>query len=133
MIISSTIENWHQLVDSRDAAALDNILDENVVFHSPVVHSPQEGKDITTFYLTAALQVLANSNFRYVREVLDGHNAVLEFITEIDGLQINGIDMIQCNDAGKIIDFKVMIRPLKAINLLHKMMAQMLASMQDDS
>ncbi len=130
MSIQATIDNWHQLVDERDISALDTILDERVVFHSPVVHTPQDGKEVTKFYLTAAVNVLANEHFTYVREVLDGNHAVLEFVTEIDGIQINGVDMIECNAAGKIIDFKVMIRPLKAINLLHQMMAKMLESMK---
>jgi hypothetical protein len=131
MIIDRTIENWHRLVNGRDIQGLDGILDDNVVFHSPIVHTPQEGKEISKFYLTAAFQVLANEHFRYVREVLDDRDAVLEFVTEIDGIQINGVDMIRCNDEARIVDFKVMIRPLKAVNLLHKMMAQMLESMKE--
>jgi hypothetical protein len=114
------------LVETRDAAGLDNILDENVVFHSPVVHTPQAGKPITTLYLTAALHVLNNETFQYLREVVSGNNAVLEFLTVIDGITINGVDMITWNEDGRIIDFKVMLRPLKAVNLVHKMMGEML-------
>ncbi|MBP9011820.1 MAG: nuclear transport factor 2 family protein [Smithellaceae bacterium] len=125
-MITDAIAAWHKLVQDRDAQALDNILAENVVFHSPVVHSPQEGKQITTLYLTAALHVLNNDSFKYLREVVSGSNAVLEFLTVIDGITINGVDMITWNEEGKIIDFKVMLRPLKAINLIHKMMGDML-------
>ncbi|HOE79782.1 MAG TPA: nuclear transport factor 2 family protein [Smithellaceae bacterium] len=125
-MITDTMAAWHKLVQDRDAQALDNILAENVVFHSPVVHSPQEGKQITTLYLTAALHVLNNDSFKYLREVVSGSNAVLEFLTVIDGITINGVDMITWNEEGKIIDFKVMLRPLKAINLIHKMMGDML-------
>ena len=122
----SVISQWHQLVSSSNAAGLDDILAEDVVFHSPVVHSPQRGKAITSLYLGAAFQVLANDTFEYVREVIGEQDAVLEFTTEIDGILINGVDMIRWNEEGKICDFKVMVRPLKAINLLHKLMAEML-------
>jgi len=125
-MIENTIATWHKLVETRDAAGLDNILDENVVFHSPVVHTPQTGKPITTLYLTAALHVLNNETFKYLREVVSGNNAVLEFLTVIDGISINGVDMITWNEDGRIIDFKVMLRPLKAVNLVHKMMGEML-------
>jgi len=94
IMITDTMAAWHKLVQDRDAQALDNILAENVVFHSPVVHSPQEGKQITTLYLTAALHVLNNDSFKYLREVVSGSNAVLEFLTVIDGITINGVDMI---------------------------------------
>jgi len=125
-MIENTIEAWHKLVEARDAAGLDNILAENVVFHSPVVHTPQEGKSITKLYLTAALHVLNNDTFKYLREVISGNNAVLEFSTVIEGITINGVDMISWGADGRITDFKVMIRPLKAINLVHRMMGEML-------
>ena len=126
MLIENTVKQWHGLVERGDVSGLDSLLDDDCVFHSPVVHTPQEGKEITTFYLTAALHVLGNEHFRYVREVLDGNNAVLEFVTQIDGIEINGVDMIRCNEAGKIVDFQVMVRPLKAVNMIHGMMAAML-------
>ena len=129
-MIENTIVTWHKLVKERDAAGLDDILAENVVFHSPVVHTPQAGKPITTLYLTAALHVLNNDTFQYLREVISGNNAVLEFLTVIDGISINGIDMITWGEDGRITDFKVMIRPLKAINLIHKMMGDMLQKIQ---
>jgi len=125
-MIKNTIEAWHRLVEARDAVGLDNILAENVVFHSPVVHTPQEGKPITKLYLTAALHVLNNDTFKYLREVISGNNAVLEFSTVIEGITINGVDMISWGADGRITDFKVMIRPLKAINLVHRMMGEML-------
>lgn len=125
-MIENTIAAWHKLAKERDAAGLDRILAENVVFHSPVVHTPQAGKPITTLYLTAALHVLNNDTFQYLREVISGNSAVLEFLTVIDGISINGVDMITWGEDGRITDFKVMIRPLKAINLVHKMMGEML-------
>jgi ketosteroid isomerase-like protein len=125
-MIENTIEAWHKVVEAKDAAGLDNILAENVVFHSPVVHTPQEGKSITKLYLTAALHVLNNDTFKYLREVISGNNAVLEFSTVIEGITINGVDMISWGADGRITDFKVMVRPLKAINLVHRMMGEML-------
>lgn len=129
-MIETTIKRWHAVVDAKDAAGLDDLLADTVVFHSPVVHTPQEGKAITTMYLTAALHTLNNEHFRYEREVLDGQNAVLEFTTVLDGVQLNGVDMIHCNAEGRIDDFKVMVRPLKAVNKIHEMMGAMLARMK---
>jgi len=124
-----TLDAWHQMLEQRNAAALDDVLADDAVFHSPVVHTPQEGKALTKMYLSAAIMVLGSSNFTYVREVINDSDAVLEFTAEINGIVINGVDMIHWNAEGKIDDFKVMIRPLKAVNLLHQMMAQMLKQM----
>jgi ketosteroid isomerase-like protein len=129
-MIKNTMEAWHKLVEAKDAVGLDNILADNVVFHSPVVHTPQAGKQTTSLYLTAATHVLNNDTFKYLREVVSGNNAVLEFQTVIDGISINGVDMITWGEDGKIIDFKVMIRPLKAINLVQKMMGEMLVKIK---
>jgi hypothetical protein len=125
-MIENTIAEWHKLIETKDAAGLDNILADNVVFHSPIVHTPQEGKPITTLYLTAALYVFNNDSFKYLREVISNNNAVLEFSTVIDGITINGVDMITWGADGRITEFKVMVRPLKAINLIHRMMGEML-------
>ena len=127
---SDTINQWHQLISDSDVTGLDNILADDVVFHSPVVHTPQEGKAITTMYLAAAFEVLTGDKFSYVREVIAENDAVLEFITEIDGVHINGVDLIRWNDAGKIIDFKVMVRPLKAMTMLQQKMFEILEKMQ---
>jgi hypothetical protein len=123
------IDAWHQLISERNVAALDEVLADDVVFHSPVVHSPQNGKQLAKMYLSAAIVVLGNSDFAYVREVISGSDAVLEFTCEINGTHVNGVDMIHWNADGKIDDFKVMIRPLKAVNLLHGLMNQMLGQM----
>jgi hypothetical protein len=117
---------WHQIVKDRDPAGLDTLLSANVVFHSPIVHTPQVGKVMTTQYLAAALHVFSGESFRYVREIAGERDAVLEFQVEIDGISVNGVDMIRWDEAGKIVEFKVMIRPLKAINLVHQKMAAML-------
>jgi hypothetical protein len=122
----SPISAWHDLVRTRNHKGLDSLLADDVVFYSPVVHTPQTGKAITTQYLSAALHVFFNESFRYVRELTGPRDAVLEFDVEIDGISVNGVDMIKWNDAGEIVEFKVMIRPLKAINLIHQKMAAML-------
>ena len=123
------IQAWHALLQSRDMAALDALLHDDVVFHSPVVHTPQRGKAKTMLYLAGAMQVLNNTSFRYQREIVGQRDAMLEFATEIDGIAINGVDLIRWDDAGQIVDFKVMVRPLKAINLLHQKMGDMLQVM----
>jgi hypothetical protein len=113
---------WHQIARTRDVRGLDSLLADDAVFYSPVVHTPQVGKAITTKYLAAAFQVFFNETFRYVRELRGDRDAVLEFELELEGLKVNGVDLIKWNDSGKIVEFKVMIRPLKAINLVHQKM-----------
>ena len=125
-----TITTWHRLVKEHDANGLDALLDEEAVFHSPVVHRPQVGKGITKRYLAAAFQVFFNESFHYVRELKVERDAVLEFELELDGITINGVDMIKWNEAGKIIEFKVILRPLKAVNLIHQKMAAVLQAAQ---
>ena len=124
--MSHPIKTWHDIAARADAAALDSLLADDVVFHSPVVHTPQRGLAITKMYLGAAFNVLNNEHFRYVREVIGERDAMLEFTTEIEGIHINGVDIIHWNEDSRIDDFKVMIRPLKAINLLHAKMKAML-------
>ncbi|MDE1172442.1 MAG: nuclear transport factor 2 family protein [Parvibaculaceae bacterium] len=118
----AAIEGWHRYVASRAPEDLDALLADEVIFSSPVVHTPQRGKAITHKYLDAALHVLGNDSFRYLNEWTGPHSAVLEFETSIEGITINGVDMIGWNEAGQITSFKVMVRPLKAINLLHALM-----------
>jgi hypothetical protein len=125
------IATWHRLVRTRDPSGLNELLADDVVFHSPVVHTPQRGKALTAWYLGAAFQVFFNDSFRYVREIVGASDAMLEFETEIEGTVVNGVDLIKWDAAGQITDFKVMIRPLKAINLIHQRMAAMLESMKD--
>ena len=121
---------WHRLVDTRDRVGLDGLLADDVVFHSPVVHTPQRGKALTALYLSAAFDVFFNPTFRYVREIVGPSDAMLEFETTIDGIAVNGVDLIRWNDDSRIVDFKVMVRPLKAVNLIHQKMADMLATAQ---
>jgi SnoaL-like domain len=120
------IEQWHQVVRTRDMAALRELLAEDVVFVSPVVHTPQVGRAITLAYLQAATEVLNNPTFRYLNQWFGPESAVLEFECEVEGISINGIDMIHWDAAGRIDHFKVMVRPLKAVNKLHELMGRAL-------
>jgi len=121
------IARWHAYMQNgSDTALLADMLADDAVFHSPVVHTPQAGKAKVMAYLGAAAVVLGNDSFRYVRELVDGDNACLEFTAEIDGIHVNGIDLIQFGPDGKIKDFKVMVRPMKAMNKLWEMMAAQL-------
>lgn len=124
------IQVWHRLVRERDARGLDALLDEEAVFLSPVVHTPQRGKRVTQVYLSAAFEVFFNPGFRYVREIVGDTDAMLEFETEIDGIFVNGVDIIRWNAAGRIVEFKVMLRPLKAINVVQQRMAALLQARQ---
>jgi hypothetical protein len=124
------LATWHRLVRDHDPSGLNALLAEDVVFHSPVVHTPQRGRKLAAGYLSAAFQVFFNPTFRYVREIVGASDAMLEFETEIDGILVNGVDLIKWNGVGQIVEFKVMIRPLKAINLIHQRMATMLQSSQ---
>lgn len=119
---------WHAYMASHSMDALADLLADDAVFHSPVVHTPQAGKAKVMAYLGAAGNVLGNDSFRYVREMADGDNVMLEFETEMDGIHVNGIDLIRFGPDGKIVDFKVMVRPLKAINKVWEMMGAQLAA-----
>jgi hypothetical protein len=141
--IEKCIEDWHKCIKGELPGGLDAILADDVVFHSPIVFTPQKGIDLTKVYLQAAggtfsgestpkknLSKMSDSGFRYSKEVLTGNHAVLEFETEVAGKYVNGVDIITCNDEGKIVEFKVMIRPLQAVNVMHEMMAAMLEKMK---
>ena len=123
---SHPVARWHRIVATRNRAALADWLDEDVVFFSPVVHTPQRGKAIAMAYLGAALQAFGVPDFRYVRELLGERDAMLEFAATIDGIEVNGVDLLRWNQSGRIVEFKVMLRPLKAVNLMHQRMAAQL-------
>ena len=125
-MMPTPIEHWHQIVQTRDLGALKRLLTEDVVFESPVVHTPQVGKSITTKYLQAAMHVLGNQSFSYLNQWYGPSSAVLEFQSTCEGIVINGVDMITWNADGQITHFKVMVRPLKAVNKLHQLMGRLL-------
>ena len=122
----SYLKKWHEGLISNDPKLLDEILDESCVFTSPIVFKPIEGKAMSKLYLMGAGQTFDMDRFKYVRELVDGLDSVLEFETYIDDISVNGVDIIRWNDEGKIIDFKVMIRPLRAIGALQKKMSEAL-------
>jgi hypothetical protein len=138
--IHGCVERWHEHMAGRLPGGLDAILHPDVVFLSPIVFTPQQGRDITKLYLTAAGGTLggdapsstdgtpaeSHGGFRYTKKIAAGHSAMLEFETQIDGKYVNGVDIITCDDDGMIVEFKVMIRPLQAINLVHAQMKAML-------
>jgi SnoaL-like domain len=127
MDIKAKLHEWHALALSGDHARVAAHLSDDAVFESPVVHTPQRGKAITAKYLASAGQVFADTGFHYTGEWTNDNGAILEFKAEIDGIAVNGIDMIHWNEEGLIDHFKVMVRPLKAVNLLHAKMGEMLA------
>jgi hypothetical protein len=121
------LDKWYGYMKSHDNAALWDLLDPDAVFESPVVHTPQRGRDITFKYLSSAGKVLGGAGFVYTGEWRSDSGVVLEFETEIDGIKLNGVDIIRFGDDGRVVHFKVMVRPLKAINLLHRLMGEQLA------
>ncbi|MAO03845.1 MAG: hypothetical protein CL804_04875 [Citromicrobium sp.] len=120
------LAEWHTLATAPDPDRLARLVAQDAVFHSPVVHTPQEGRALVVSYLSAAAATLGQGEFRYVRELVDAQNVMLEFTCVLDGIQVNGVDIIHSDEAGKIADFKVMIRPIKAVNKVWEMMAAQL-------
>lgn len=132
-MIDDVISRWHRYLDGELPGGLDELLADDVVFYSPVVYTPQRGKTVTTQYLEAASQALSGGEgggFRYAKQVLAGDTAVLEFETSVDGTYVNGVDIIRCDDQGRIVEFRVMLRPLRAIQAVHEQMGRLLATGQ---
>ena len=124
---ADAIDRWHEMMAQGTTEGLHELLAPDCTFWSPVVHTPQRGRDITFLYLSAASEVL-NTDFRYVRELRDGNHAMLEFECKLDGVHVNGIDLITVTN-NLISEFKVMVRPLKAVNKVHERMMRMLETM----
>ena len=123
------IHKWHEVIESDDLKMLDEIIADDAVFSSPVVFKPLEGKEMTMMYLHAAGQSFNMEKFKYTKEIHDGMNSVLEFETYIDDISVNGVDMIEWNEDGKICNFKVMIRPFKAVQKVQEKMIEALESL----
>lgn len=123
----SPLDQWHQMLEAMDISQLDQVIDKQCVFHSPIVFKPQEGRRLTIMYLSAAFQMFSEADyFKYIKKIVQDNHAMLEFNAKIDGILIDGVDIITWNDEGLITEFKVMIRPLKAIDLIKsKMLAQL--------
>ena len=134
-MIEDVVARWHRYMGGDLAGGLEELLADEVVFYSPVVYTPQRSKEITTRYLEAAAASLAGDAagaperaFRYTKQVLGGDTAVLEFETSVDGKYVNGVDIIRCDDTGRIVEFRVMMRPLQAIQAVHEEMGRQLAA-----
>ena len=145
-MIEQFIEKWHKYLKGQLPGGLDELLAEDVTFYSPVVYTPQEGREITKLYLAAAAGTFGGDDdangsaegeskstpgdFRYTKQIVAGNQAVLEFESTVEGKYVNGVDILECNDEGKLIEFRVMIRPLQAVNLIHAQMGAILKKMQ---
>ena len=135
-MIDDVIARWHRYLRGELPGGLDGLLADDVVFYSPVVYTPQRGKLLTTKYLEAASGALAGEvaadgaggAFHYTKQVLSGDTAVLEFETTVDGRYVNGVDIIRCDDAGRIVEFRVMMRPLQGIQAVHEQMGRRLSA-----
>jgi hypothetical protein len=127
-VIDDVIARWHRHLGGELPGGLGDLLADDVVFHSPVVYTPQRGKAVTTLYLEAAARTLVDGGFRYTKEVLSGDTAVLEFETTVEGRYVNGVDIIRCDDAGRIVEFRVMLRPLQGLQAVHEQMGRLLSA-----
>jgi hypothetical protein len=125
-VTDDPIDRWHQIVMAQDAAALNDFLADDAVFYSPIVHTPQRGKQLVIRYLSAALRVFFNPSVRVLRKIVGPSDGMFEFETQIDGITVNVADILSWNEAGRVVEFKVMVRPLKAIQLTQQRMAAML-------
>jgi predicted aconitase len=124
---SKAIRDWHDFARSRDPSVLDGLIAEHAVFQSPAVHAPQQGKELVIKYLTAAMEVLGNPSFQYVGEWTAERSSVLEFETTIDGIHVNGVDIVEWGEDDRIVRFRVMVRPMKALNMVVGLMAERLS------
>ena len=131
--MENPIIKWHEVVKNRDYNLLESILADDIIFYSPVVYTPQKGKQLALQYLMAASEVFNSSSFKYDKEVIGNSNASLEFSLTLDSTDINGIDLISWDASGKINEFKVFIRPLQGVNMIHKLMQRMLESFKNVS
>jgi hypothetical protein len=122
-LTNNPLDAWHRIVVTQDPGGLQALLADDVVFHSPIIHTPQCGKKAVARYLEAALQAFYSPTFRIVRKLFGERDAMLEFESEIDGVIINAVDIVEWNGAGQIVDFKVMVRPLKAIGVVQQQMS----------
>ncbi len=128
-IFNAFLDKWHQVVNNADSDLLDEMLHDEVVFYSPVVHTPQRGKYITKMYLMGASESLKDQ-FVYKKKIIDGLNGVLEFSCMIDDISVEGVDIIELDEHGQVISFKVMVRPLKAVHKIHERMGEMLEKLK---
>jgi hypothetical protein len=120
------IQRWIEIIENGSTDELDTLLADDAVFFSPAVFTPQEGRAKAAAYLKAAAKVFGNTDFHYVEQWYKDRSAILEFAATIDSIYVNGIDMIHWNDDDQIVSFKVMLRPLKALQTIIPAMAELL-------
>tara|TARA_B100000530_G_C15726480_1_gene396052 strand:- start:269 stop:664 length:396 start_codon:yes stop_codon:yes gene_type:complete len=131
--MENPITKWHEVVKNRDYNLLESILSDDIIFYSPVVYTPQKGKQLALQYLMAASEVFNSASFQYNKEMIGESSASLEFALTLDSTDINGIDLISWDKTGKINEFKVFIRPLQGVNMIHKLMQRMMESFKNVS
>ena len=131
--MENPITKWHEVVKNRDYNLLESILSDDIIFYSPVVYTPQKGKQLALQYLMAASEVFNSASFQYNKEMIGESSASLEFSLTLDSTDINGIDLISWDKTGKINEFKVFIRPLQGVNMIHKLMQRMMESFKNVS
>ena len=123
------LDTWHNFVKNKNYEDFSDFIDDDAVLYSPIVFTPIKGSFMVGMYLMAAAEIIGNGSFKYVREVCDNENAILEFETEINGITVEGVDMIQFTKDGKLKEIKVMVRPLQAVNVVHEKMGEYLKKM----
>ena len=132
-VVAESMKRWHTMIDTRDLSALSNLLSDDVVFRSPMAHTPYPSAPVVAMILSTVINVF--ENFRYHRDFasVDGKNVVLEFSAEVGGKELKGIDMIQFDEQGKIVEFEVMIRPMSGLQALGEEMGRRVGAFLKDS
>jgi SnoaL-like domain len=120
------LAKWHKFVSEKDTQSLSEALADDVLFRSPAIWKPKDGKASAMLYLSSAARVLAD--FTYHRQFVGDNAVVLEFSARVGQLNVKGVDIIQFNAEGQIVDFEVMVRPANGLQALAAGMAQQLAS-----
>lgn len=128
MTTPAVVQRWLDLIDGDHGGDVAILLAPDAVFYSPAVFTPQEGRETTAAYLNAAAKLFGGKGFRYINHWYTDRSAVLEFVADLDGISVNGIDMIEWNDAEEITSFKVMLRPFKALQTVILKMTELLQS-----
>ncbi|AUG02298.1 hypothetical protein C4K22_3148 [Pseudomonas chlororaphis subsp. aurantiaca] len=124
---AASLQRWHAMLAQGDLGALPDLLDSKVVFRSPMAHTPYPGAPVVSTILNTVFKVF--SDFAYHRQLVtaDGLSVVLEFSARVGERQIKGIDLIRFDEAGKIVEFEVMVRPMSGLQALGEEMARRLA------
>ena len=120
-----TLGRWHEFVTTQKPEILHEILSDDMKFHSPFIWKPKD-KRFALMVLTTVVTVF--ENFRYTREMFGENSCTLEFAANIGAVALEGVDIIEFDDAGKIVDFKIMIRPANGLQKLGEEMGKRFAA-----